>query len=42
MGDRFSEDLIDKMGIRDRTINMLINNILILKAAGKDKVADLG
>ncbi len=39
MGDRFSEDLLDKMGIRDRTINMLINNILILKAADKDGMA---
>lgn len=36
MGDRFSEDLLDKMGIRDRTVSMLINNILILKAANKD------
>ena len=39
MGDRFSEDLVNTADIQDRTIQILINNILILDAADKDKVA---
>ncbi|MEE8574073.1 MAG: SurA N-terminal domain-containing protein [Thermodesulfobacteriota bacterium] len=42
MGDQFSEEALENMRLKDRTINIIINNKLIVKAADKDgvKVAD--